>query len=108
MPYYKGEYLTSNSTQSKYHSHVNQHSDVPSAAFGGTSAAGKHMSQINIVDISNNRCRVSYDYLSCCGKPADSQPRRFVHKFGLMVRLGVLKETSSKAKSERVLRSVNV
>ena len=108
MPYYRVEYLTSNSTQSKDHANSNQHSDVPSAAFGGTSAAGKHMSQINIVDISNNGCRVSYDYLFRCGKPADSQPRRFVHKFGLIVRPGVLKESSSKAKSERVLRSVNV
>ena len=59
MPNYKGEYLISNSTQSKYHANVNQNSDVPSAAFGETSAAGNNMSQINIVDISNNGCRVS-------------------------------------------------
>jgi PAS domain-containing protein len=40
----------------------------------------------------------STDDLFRGGKSSSSQPRRFVHKFGLMIRPGVLKESSSSSK----------
>ena len=50
--------------------------------------------------LSNGEDAMHPDDLYRGGKPASSQPRRFVHKFGLMIRPGVLKESSSKSKPD--------
>lgn len=44
---------------------------------------------------------VCEDYLFCGGKPVGSQPCRFVPKFGLMIRPGVLKECKGKLEKPR-------
>mmetsp|Transcript_13077 Transcript_13077/g.23661 ORF Transcript_13077/g.23661 Transcript_13077/m.23661 type:complete len:1127 (-) Transcript_13077:160-3540(-) len=107
VPSPQGVDLSVISTQTKDQAKVNQNSVAPPTAIDGISAAGKKMAHIN-VHVSNNGCHLSEDCLFHGGKPAGSQPRRFVHKFGLMIRPGVLKESSSKAKSERVSRSVKI
>lgn len=61
----------------------------------------------SLVSYVSNGNHPSEEFLFYGGKPALSQPRRFVPKFGLMIRPGVLKESSSKAKSERGGRSAN-
>ncbi|KAL7542815.1 hypothetical protein ACHAWF_007257 [Thalassiosira exigua] len=69
--------------------------DMSAAAVDGTSLAA----QVANEDFFSEECSFHG------GKPAGSQPRRFVHKFGLMIRPGVLKESSSKAGTEKTSRS---
>jgi len=104
-PLHKSAYLSSNSTSSKDQTRVNQKSGSPTSSIDGISAAESKLAQINIVDSASNGRHLPEDRLLYGGKPAGSQPRRSVHKFGLMIRPGVLKESSSKAKSGRVSKS---
>lgn len=56
------------------------------------------LSRVASNDDESNTLPTSEDFF-LGGKPASSQPRRFVPKFGIMIRPGVLKEVSSKSKS---------
>lgn len=100
-------HLSPNLPLSKDQAKTNQNFVAPIAANDGFSTVDKHLEKKNHVDMSNG-CHLLEDCLFSSGKPASSQPRRFVHKFGLMIRPGVLKESSSKAKSERSSRLVKI
>ena len=80
------------STQSKDQVLLNQNSALATTAMDG-------ITQLN-TDLPNNGYPSSEDYLYYGGKPADSEPRRFVQKYSFMIRPGVLKD--SKPKSDKV------
>jgi len=108
QPLHKGASLSSNPTLPRDQVKANLNSASSTPSMGGISATESKMDDMNIVDVSNNGHHLSEECLFSGGKPAGSQPRRFVHKFGLMIRPGVLKESSSKTKSERTPRSVKI
>eukprot|EP00578_Thalassiosira_sp_NH16_P020913 CAMPEP_0181086586 /NCGR_PEP_ID=MMETSP1071-20121207/5826_1 /TAXON_ID=35127 /ORGANISM="Thalassiosira sp., Strain NH16" /LENGTH=276 /DNA_ID=CAMNT_0023168433 /DNA_START=1303 /DNA_END=2133 /DNA_ORIENTATION=+ len=85
---------------------LSSNSSTPAVAADGIIVGDKKNAQIiPSVDVPNDYM-LSEHLVVRCGKPAGSHPRRSVHKFGLMIRPGVLKESSSKGKSERAARSV--
>jgi len=80
------------STQSKDQVLLSQNSALATTATDG-------ITQLS-TDLPNNGYPLSEDYLYYGGKPADSEPRRFVQKYSFMIRPGVLKD--SKPKSDKV------
>jgi len=68
----------------------------------GVSLTPPHTNPTQVTDktMSNGDAVLNEEDLFRGGKPANSQPRRYVHKFGLMIRPGVLKESSPKPKAE--------
>jgi len=95
---------TSSSNQLREQEEVHRSSAIST---GDVDPAADHK-MTRVLDYSNGNDKPGDSYLFIGGKPAGSQPRRFVHKFGLMIRPGVLKESPSKSKSERSSRSTKI
>jgi len=82
------------SMQSQDQALANQHSAAITTAMDDMA-----LTQLDM-DVQNDGHPLSADCTFHGGKPADSQPRRFVQKYSFMIRPGVLKD--SKPKSEKV------
>ncbi|KAL7520975.1 hypothetical protein ACHAWX_005669 [Stephanocyclus meneghinianus] len=80
------------------------HSSVSSSSFTGLNSSQQDVVSTKSNTLSSYKVEKQTTVLQSPedlfrgGKSPSSQPRRFVHKFGLMIRPGVLKESSSKPK----------
>jgi hypothetical protein len=73
---------------------------ISSSRSSASVASNGTLGSLNAISSSNNNSfiSVSGEDLYRGGKPASNQPRRSVHKFGLMIRPGVLKERERPSK----------